>query len=38
VCTGAHPRERLLGAPHTHLVESVADLPTLLVSLGLTRG
>ena len=29
VTSGAHPRERLQRAPHTHLVESVAALPGL---------
>jgi phosphonatase-like hydrolase len=29
VLSGAHPRERLERAPHTHLVESVASLPEL---------
>ena len=29
VLTGAHERERLERAPHTHLLESVADLPRL---------
>jgi phosphonatase-like hydrolase len=29
VLSGAHPRERLEQAPHTHLIESVASLPEL---------
>lgn len=29
VLSGAHPRERLEGAPHTHLIESVASLAEL---------
>jgi phosphonatase-like hydrolase len=29
VLSGAHPRERLEGAPHTHLIDSVASLPGL---------
>jgi phosphonatase-like hydrolase len=29
VLSGAHPRERLQGAPHTHLLPSVASLPDL---------
>jgi phosphonatase-like hydrolase len=29
VTSGAHPRERLERAPHTHLIESVASLPEL---------
>jgi phosphonatase-like hydrolase len=29
VTSGAHPRERLEQAPHTHLIESVASLPEL---------
>ena len=29
VLTGAHDRETLSRAPHTHLLESVADLPAL---------
>lgn len=29
VLSGAHPRERLEHAPHTHLIESVASLPGL---------
>jgi phosphonatase-like hydrolase len=31
VLTGAHTRSELARAPHTHLVDSVADLPALLV-------
>jgi phosphonatase-like hydrolase len=31
VLTGAHSRQELSAAPHTHLLDSVADLPTLLV-------
>jgi len=31
VLTGAHSRAELAAAPHTHLVDSVADLPALLV-------
>ena len=30
VLMGAHGRERLLREPHTHLLSSVADLPTLI--------
>jgi phosphoglycolate phosphatase len=30
VLTGAHRRHQLIEAPHTHLVDSVADLPRLL--------
>ena len=30
VWSGAHPRAKLLLAPHTHLVESVRDIPELL--------
>jgi phosphonatase-like hydrolase len=30
VLTGAHGRERLLREPHTHLLSSVTDLPTLI--------
>lgn len=33
VCSGAHGRETLAQAPHTHLIETVADLPPLLLSL-----
>lgn len=29
VLSGAHPRERLERAPHTHIIESVASLPEL---------
>ena len=29
VLSGAHPRERLQKAPHTHLIASVAALPEL---------
>lgn len=29
VLSGAHPRERLQAAPHTHLIDSVASLPGL---------
>lgn len=38
VCSGAHPRERLAAAPHTHLVETVADLRDLLPALGAIAG
>src|SRR5262245_33375529 len=31
VCSGTHPRARLAAEPHTHLVESVADVGPLLV-------
>jgi phosphonatase-like hydrolase len=34
VCSGAHPRELLVDEPHTHLLDSVADLPTLVFSGG----
>jgi phosphoglycolate phosphatase-like HAD superfamily hydrolase len=30
VLTGAHDRDTLAGAPHTHLVDTVADLPALV--------
>ncbi len=30
VLTGAHDREQLAGAPHTHLLDSVVDLPLIL--------
>jgi phosphoglycolate phosphatase-like HAD superfamily hydrolase len=30
VLTGAHGRERLMREPHTHILTSVADLPTLI--------
>lgn len=33
VCAGAHGRSTLAHAPHTHLIETVADLPALLLSL-----
>jgi phosphoglycolate phosphatase-like HAD superfamily hydrolase len=33
VCAGAHGRAALTGAPHTHLIETVADLPALLRAL-----
>jgi len=32
VLTGAHSRAELAEAPHTHLLDSVADLPALLLS------
>ena len=32
VCSGAHPRARLAVEPHTHLLESVADVATLFTS------
>jgi phosphoglycolate phosphatase-like HAD superfamily hydrolase len=32
VCSGAHPRARLAVEPHTHLIESVADIAMLLTS------
>lgn len=31
VMTGAHSRKELSAAPHTHLLDSVADLPALLI-------
>lgn len=31
VLSGAHSREELAAAPHTHLIDSVADLPALLI-------
>jgi len=31
VLTGAHSRKELAAAPHTHLLDSVADLPALLI-------
>jgi phosphoglycolate phosphatase-like HAD superfamily hydrolase len=31
VLSGAHDRATLARAPHTHLIDSVADLPALLV-------
>jgi phosphoglycolate phosphatase-like HAD superfamily hydrolase len=31
VLSGAHARAELARAPHTHLIESVADLPELLL-------
>ena len=33
VLSGAHDRAALAGEPHTHLLASVADLPTLLAAL-----
>ena len=32
VLTGAHDREQLARAPHTHLIDSVADLPALILT------
>lgn len=34
VLSGAHDRARLAGAPHTHLIASVAELPRLLAAAG----
>jgi phosphonatase-like hydrolase len=34
VLTGAHDRTELETAPHTHIIDSVADLPGLLQSVG----
>jgi phosphoglycolate phosphatase-like HAD superfamily hydrolase len=34
VLSGAHGREELEAAPHTHLLPSVADLPGLLEGCG----
>jgi phosphoglycolate phosphatase-like HAD superfamily hydrolase len=34
VTTGAHSREQLARFPHTHLVESVAAVPALLLGRG----
>jgi hypothetical protein len=31
VWSGAHPREKLEQAPHTHLLAGVADLPTVWI-------
>jgi len=31
VLTGSHSRKELAAAPHTHLIDSVADLPALLI-------
>jgi len=31
VLSGAHSRAELAQAPHTHLIDSVADLPSLLL-------
>jgi len=33
VLSGMHARERLLGEPHTHLINSVADLPEVVTEL-----
>jgi phosphonatase-like hydrolase len=33
VLSGMHPRERLLGEPHTHLINSVAVLPEVVAEL-----
>jgi phosphoglycolate phosphatase-like HAD superfamily hydrolase len=30
VLTGAHDRDDLQGEPHTHIIESVANLPALI--------
>jgi phosphoglycolate phosphatase-like HAD superfamily hydrolase len=30
VLTGAHGRDDLAAAPHTHILESIADLPAVL--------
>jgi phosphoglycolate phosphatase-like HAD superfamily hydrolase len=30
VLTGAHDRESLQGQPHTHIINSIADLPDLI--------
>ncbi len=32
VLTGAHSRDELAGAPHTHLLASIADLPALVLA------
>jgi phosphonatase-like hydrolase len=32
VLTGAHSRSDLTSVPHTHIIDSVADLPALLLS------
>jgi len=31
VLSGAHTRRELEDAPHTHIIDSVADLPALLL-------
>lgn len=33
VFTGVHPRERLLREPHTHLLDSAAEVPALVATL-----
>jgi phosphoglycolate phosphatase-like HAD superfamily hydrolase len=30
VTSGAHPRERLARAPHTHLIDDIGELPLVL--------
>jgi phosphoglycolate phosphatase-like HAD superfamily hydrolase len=32
VLTGAHGRSELAAAPHTHLLDSIADLPPLCIA------
>jgi phosphoglycolate phosphatase-like HAD superfamily hydrolase len=34
VLTGAHEREDLQREPHTHIIESVAEIPSLIESTG----
>jgi hypothetical protein len=31
VLTGAHDRKTLQGSPHTHLVDSIASVPSILL-------
>ncbi len=37
VVSGAHDREQLESAPHTHVIPSVAELPGLLIAEGLLK-
>ena len=38
VLTGAHSREDLLTAPHTHILDSITDLPGVLLPQGRSHG
>jgi phosphonatase-like hydrolase len=38
VLTGSHDRDELAAAPHTHLLDSVADLPAVVATHGRTHG
>ena len=38
VTSGTHSRQELAGSPHTHLIESIRDLPAVLGLMGAPTG